>query len=220
MKPPSESTLGLNTRLEEDFISPLTAVRGALEILRDYPDLSAAERMRFVSSALKECERLQGGVMKLSQAVYAAAATEATEVQQPRRDPVGRADAAPASDTASPYEERIHDLPEEHVVEVDFSGFVFRNSSTVNEFYDALEAQIRQVGFKVWLLVNYSGCSIWPEAWVGFAHRAKKININFVADTVRYSTDTSESGGVDREMFGSREAALEHVRARFNALDQ
>ena len=208
MKASKASTVGLNTRLEEDFISPLTAVRGALEILRDYPDLSAPERMRFVHSALRECERLQGGVMRLSEAVYAAG-TEASSQPAP---PVPATPAsAPTTDTA-PYADRIHDLPQDDVVEVDFSGFVFRNSHTVNAFYDALEAHIRRLGKKVWLLVNYTGCSIWPEAWVGFAHRAKKINVNFVAQTVRYSTDEAEAAGRDRDMFESRDLALGHIR--------
>ena len=34
----------LSTILEEDFIAPLTAVRGALEILRDRPDLEPSFR--------------------------------------------------------------------------------------------------------------------------------------------------------------------------------
>ena len=216
MKPPSESTLGLNTRLEDDFISPLTAVRGALEILRDYPDLSTTERMRFVTSALHECERLQGGVMKLSRAVYGAAA-DANQSQCASGASPG---ADPAPPTASAYEDRIHDLSQEHVVEVDFSGFVFRNSATVNGFYDALEAHIRAAEFKVWLLVNYSGCSIWPEAWVGFAHRAKQVNVNFVAGTVRYSVDGSQTAGMDRDMFKSRAAALAHIRRHLDARGQ
>ena len=198
-----DSLVGLNTRLEQDFISPLTAVRGALEILRDYPDLSATERERFVTTALRECARLQAGVMHLSDAVYAAAETpEGDEVEAAENEPVG---------TDDPYVARIHDLPERGIVEVDFSGFVFRNSDVVNAFYDALEAHIRRLGAKVWLLVNYSDCSIWPEAWVAFAHRAKKINVNFVDGTVRYA-ETANGTARDRDLFATREAALTHIR--------
>lgn len=212
MKLPTAATVGLNTQLEEDFISPLTAVRGALEILRDYPDLSSPERMRFVASALKECERLQGGVMRLSEAVYAAAA-EAGAVDN---DTVALAapTSSPEAKTASPYAGRIFDITQDGIVEVDFSQFTFKNSQTVNEFYDALETHLNSLGHKAWLIVNYTDCSIWPEAWVAFAHRAKKINVNFVSATVRYSTSETPGGSSDRDMFASREAALEHIRAR------
>ena len=41
------STEALGTKLEQDFVAPLTAVRGALELLRDFPDMSELERERF-----------------------------------------------------------------------------------------------------------------------------------------------------------------------------
>lgn len=214
MKLPTAATVGLNTQLEEDFISPLTAVRGALEILRDYPDLSSPERMRFVASALKECERLQGGVMRLSEAVYAAAA-EADEADDGTASQV--APAASGTPSASPYAGRIFEATQDGIVEVDFSHFTFNNSQTVNEFYDALEAHLNGLGRKAWLVINYTGCSIWPEAWVAFAHRAKKINVNFVGATVRYSTAEPHGGAADRDMYASREAALEHIRAQRDA---
>ena len=59
-------TLALNTKLEKDFVAPLTAVRGALEILRDFPDLDARERQQFVETALESCSRLTVGINDLA----------------------------------------------------------------------------------------------------------------------------------------------------------
>ena len=59
------STVALNTKVEADFVGPLTAVRGALEILRDYPDLGEVERGRFVSTALRSCQQLERAVHDL-----------------------------------------------------------------------------------------------------------------------------------------------------------
>jgi hypothetical protein len=39
----SISTLTLSTKVEEEFVSPLTAIRGALEILRDFPALEQVQ---------------------------------------------------------------------------------------------------------------------------------------------------------------------------------
>ena len=65
-------TLAPSTEVEEDFVAPLTAVRGALEILRDVPALGEDERLRFVGTVLRGCARPDNGVEALAQTVYAA----------------------------------------------------------------------------------------------------------------------------------------------------
>jgi hypothetical protein len=50
--------LALETKLEQEFVSPLTAVRGALEILRDFLDLPPNERARFIATALAAALRM------------------------------------------------------------------------------------------------------------------------------------------------------------------
>ncbi|ANK83095.1 MAG: hypothetical protein TEF_21555 [Rhizobiales bacterium NRL2] len=51
--------------LEDDFVTPLTTIRGLLEILRDCPDLPPSERRRFVDMALTDCARLDRGIERL-----------------------------------------------------------------------------------------------------------------------------------------------------------
>ena len=55
-------TLALNTTLEREFVSPLTSIRGALEILRDFPDLPDKQRQHFLANALEVCTRLELGI--------------------------------------------------------------------------------------------------------------------------------------------------------------
>ena len=44
------------------MIGPLAALRSLLEILRDHPDVPAAQRARYVRMALDDCRRLQTGI--------------------------------------------------------------------------------------------------------------------------------------------------------------
>lgn len=204
-----ESSLALSTKVEEDFVSPLTAVRGSLEILRDFPDLAVAERQRFVETALRSCARLQKGVEQLSKAVYAAG--QQTHVQPGDED-------LEAKERPS-YESRIHFLDEVDAVELDLTDLEFSSSTTVNEFYDVVEKLVGASGREWYFLVNYSGCSIWPEAWVAFAHRGKKVNVGFSRGTVRYTVcQDSECEGrssaqseFDPDLQESREAALAKI---------
>lgn len=203
--------LALNTKLEEDFVSPLTAVRGAIEILRDYPDLADDERNRFIESALRECARLEKGVAELAETVYAAGQ---------------RAQSRPASslspETYREYAGRIrfHDAIE--VVEIDFSYFAFSSSKVVNDFHDVIEEEIEATGRDWYFVVNHRACSVWPEAWVAFAHRGKKVQVAHALGTVRYAagseTDDAAAAGAqthrtDPNMFPSRDLALAQVEA-------
>ena len=196
-------TLALSTK--QEFVSPLTAMRGALEILRDFPDLAADQRARFVETALSECARLEKGVEHLASTVYAAG-QRGSGYDLPASDPV--------------YARRIHVLDELETIEVDLSDFEFSSSKRVNDFYDVLDRLVEGTGRSWYFVVNYRDCSIWPEAWVAFAHRGKKVNVNYSLGTVRYvERGEDERGGgaraapcpVDPDMLPSRELALARI---------
>jgi hypothetical protein len=194
----AESTLALSTKLEEQFVSPLTAVKGALEILRDFPDLTAQERQRFLATALAECERLSRGIEELAATVYAAG-------KQARERPPG----AVSQEDFDRYIQRIHMDEDLEVIEVDLSDFEFSSSKVVNDFYDVLDQRIEATGRRWFLVVNYRNCSIWPEAWVAIAHRGKKVNVSYSMGTVRYVE--GEEAGADSGTYPSRDAALAHL---------
>jgi hypothetical protein len=197
----ADLTLALNTTLEREFVSPLTSVRGALEIIRDFPDLSDEERNRFLTNALADCRRLELGIDQLADTVYAAAERE-------QRD-------QPQAGSDSAYRDRIRILEDLRIVEVDFSEFEFSSSRMVNEFYNLLDQLIEATGKRWYIVVNYHHCSIWPEAWVAFAHRGKKVNASYSLGTVRYF-DAGASGdepapSSDPDLLKSRDEALAHI---------
>ena len=206
----AQITLALNTILEEDFVSPLTAVRGALEILRDFPDLSAVDRQRFVTTALNECARLEQGVEHLAATVYSAG--QRTHMQSSQNL---------SEKEYGEYASRIRVLDEFEAIEVDFSDLEFSSSKLVNDFYDVLDKLVEGSGRCWYFIVNYKGVSIWPEAWVAFAHRGKMVNVSYSLGTVRYverDVATGETSSQDRtydydpDMFDSREQALTHIQ--------
>ena len=102
------------------------------------------------------------------------------------------------------------------VVEIDFAGLEFRSSSTVNDFFDAVERQIEATGRRWYFLVNYGGYSVWPEAWIAFAHRGKKLNVAFSRGTARYDEsagdDVERSRQLDPSVLETREAALARIQ--------
>lgn len=201
-KSPRQETLALSTKLEEDFVSPLTAVRGALEILRDYPDLPQEERVRFAEAALRGCSRLEASVRNLGDTVYAD--REAAEANKP---------------TPSEHTKRLHMDASAQVFEIDLSGLEFSSPALVNEFFDVADEVIIATGKDWFFVINYA-CRIWPEAWVAFAHRTKKINVNFSLGSVRYvdaakDDPWAKAAAHDPSILASRDEALALVaRAR------
>ncbi len=190
--------LSLSTKVEEDFVAPLTAMRGALEILRDYPDLGAPERQRFLATALGECARLEQGVKDLAATVYSAARQPAVKL-----DGEGR----------SQFAERIRLDEDTGIAEIDFSGFEFSSSALVNDFFDAIDQALTESRHRWYLLVNFRDCSIWPEAWVAYAHRAKKVNVQLALGSVRYVEGDRSDGPSDPSILPSRAAALDEIAA-------
>lgn len=200
-------TLALSTKVEEDFVAPLTAVRGALEILRDVHDLTDDEHRKFVETALRSCASLEASVAELSASVYAAG----------KQSYDNEVVSSPATEH-NEYTRRIKLLDELDVIEVDFSDFEFSNSKLVNDFYDEIEEQIASTGCDWYFVTNFKNCSIWPEAWVAFAHRAKKIQVNNSLGSVRYSQTASVGAKTPAnktdnqpDEYESREAALAQI---------
>lgn len=198
MSSPSEAeatVLALSTKLEEDFVSPLTAVRSALETMRDYQDMSAEERIRFIDTALAACARLQTGVVHLSEAVYGTTDAGAGEV---------------ADTDADGYAERITVHRGLGIIELDFSEYEFRSPDAVNEFYDVIDRIVIATGHKWFFAVNFRNTKIWPEAWVTFAHRGKKVTVAFGTGHIRFA-DPPESPGTP-DPLPTREAAFAAIR--------
>lgn len=50
--------IGNYETIEHELRTPLTSLRSMAEILRDYPDLTEAQRQRFLESMIVENERL------------------------------------------------------------------------------------------------------------------------------------------------------------------
>jgi len=197
-KEPAE-TLALSTKLEEEFISPLTAVRGALEILRDFPDLEPAKRRRFTERALSECARLERGIAGLATTVYAAG----------RR---ARDDGGSATAEAGGHADRLLIDEADGIIEFDFSDLEFSTSAMVDEFFDLVDRTVMASGRQWYFLVNFRECHVWPEAWITFAHRGKKVSVNYALGTVRYDEGGGDaSAGPNTEP--SRDAALARIDA-------
>ena len=191
-----QTTSALSTKVEEEFISPLTVIRGALEILRDFPDLPEPQRTEFIKRALGECDRMKAGIDNLAASVYAA----------------GRQKEAPKIDAR--YADRIHVMEDQGIIDLDFSAFQFQSSDIVNAFYDAIDSVVIPSDRKWIFLVNHHNCQIWPEAWVAYAHRSKKIGMNFATATIRYSEGEGEDINSDPDILSSREAALALVKTQ------
>ena len=197
-------TLALSTKVEEDFVAPLAAVRGALEILRDYSDLDADDRLRFVATALRGCARLQKGIDELARTVYATRRRTLSASLEHGVTPTG----------GGRFEDHVRFFDDLGIVEIDFAGLEFRSSDTVDEFFDAVEGLVDATGRRWYFLVNYGGYTAWPEAWITFAHRGKKLNVTCSRGTARYD-ETADGVEPPREfdpsIFSTRDAALARI---------
>ena len=109
--------------------------------------------------------------------------------------------------------------PDQQLIEIDFSDLESRNSGLVNAFYDELDALVEASGQRWFFLVNYRQCTVWPEAWVAYAHRGKKISVSYALGTARYAEEAGASEAVDTTAaqssatttFTSRQAALAYL---------
>ncbi|MEM8790482.1 MAG: hypothetical protein AAGE80_02600 [Pseudomonadota bacterium] len=185
-------TLVLSTKVEEEFVSPLTAIRGALEILRDFDDLTEEERRRFVTSALDECLRLEAGIDGLAVSVYAAGREQNGE-------------PAPAESVEGPAG-RLRFLKDLDIADLDLSGIVFENSASVAAFFEVIHRIVDETGRRWFFIADHRDCQVWPEAWVAFAHHAKKMTVNYGLGSLRY-----EGGEATGGPYPTRDEALAQV---------
>lgn len=197
------STLALNTKVEESFVTPLTAIRGALEILRDFPDLQPTQRKQFIDTALMECARLARGVDELAETVYAAG--ERSMLQDA---------AEPTSAEEQEFANRVRVLDDLKIIDIDFNDYEFCNSEMVNDFFDYIDRIAERVGEDCYFALNVWECRIWPEAWVAYAHRTKKVRVTYALGMFRYvdGGDVAKPDVLsDPDIAPSREAAFKLI---------
>ncbi len=152
--------------------------------------------------ALRACARLAHGIDALAATVYPDA-----EAPRPTRDPTERA-----------FDARIAFLAELQVLDLDFSDYVFETAAMVDAFYDVIDARVEASGRKWHVIVNFRNCQVWPEAWVAFAHRGKKVNLNYALSSARYAADPKSGQAVEHaagdDLLPTRDAALQAIKAQ------
>lgn len=122
---------------------------------------------------------------------------------------------------ASDFARRISFDADTLIMDVDFSHFAFHHSRDVDDFYDFIEARIKETDRKWFFLVNLNGCQIMPEAWVRYAHRGKRLNRAASLGSVRYAAGSeteeairmrAESQDFRPNIRNSREEALARIK--------
>ncbi|WP_417514945.1 hypothetical protein [Minwuia sp.] len=198
--------------VEDDFVSPLTMIRGVLEMLHDSDDLPDTVRRRFLELALDDCDRLGESIDRLI---------------ENNPDFVKRAAGATPSDRVSAGPDRgalaarVSFLEADRIAELDFSDLSFEGADAIDAFHDVIDDILHATGRQWYLMVNFRNCTIDPAAWVAFSHRGKKTNLAYSLGTVRYAVPVDsrnelreQSGGQsgDDGMFRSRQAAIDFLR--------
>jgi len=127
---------------------------------------------------------------------------------------------------ARSFDERITFHADLGIMEADFSDLGFERSSDVNGFYDILEDKLAATGRRWYFLVNYRNCTIEPEAWVAFANRGKRANIDYSEGSVRFDTsreteqsiiEDSKREEFEPNLFSNRDAAVKRILEMQNA---
>jgi hypothetical protein len=124
---------------------------------------------------------------------------------------------APVTDAAA-LDARITFHSDIMVMEVDFSNFSFRDSASVNAFYDRLEGRIAATDEPLWFfMVNLNGTRIEPEAWTAYSRRGRALNAAHSMGSVRFDASpetrqqiirAANSEAFDPNLFTNRDAAL------------
>lgn len=202
-----------NTRrgadVEDDFVSPLTMIRGVLEMLRDSDDIPSGAVRKFLDLALDDCDRLSESIDRLVEA-------NPTAVKRSRRV----LDSSVSADDRATFAHRVSLMPDDRIVEVDFSDFAFASSEAVNAFHDVIDGIVEEAGGQWYFMVNFRNCRIEPEAWGAFALRGSRTNKKHSLGTVRYAVPVDakkdlieqEAGAAASAMFRSRQAAIDYLR--------
>ncbi len=109
---------------------------------------------------------------------------------------------------------------EGQVMEADFSRFTFTDSAVVDAFYDYIERRLRETDAKWWFLVNYEACEVYPEAWIAYARRGKRVNAGWSLGTVRFNPSAETAAEIsarsanenfDANLCATRVAALARI---------
>lgn len=120
------------------------------------------------------------------------------------------------------FDRRITFLDDLKCMDVDFSGFNFDCSETVNRFYDRIEARIRDTHETLWFfLINYSTSKIDPSAWVAYSRRGKALNLAHSMGSVRYDASettrrqierSANTESFDANLFADRDSAIARIQ--------
>jgi branched-chain amino acid transport system ATP-binding protein len=90
-------------------------------------------------------------------------------------------------------------------MEADLTHLTFATNADVDAFYDEADRILAASGRKWYFLVNYTDCTIRPEAWDRYAARGKQTNIAHSLGTVRVGTSDAARETIreraQREMF-------------------
>jgi hypothetical protein len=195
--------------VEDDFVSPLTMIRGVLELLRDNPGMPKPSSRRFLGLALDDCDRLGESINRLIE-------NNPDFVKQAKNP---RAIAPAEGERA--FENRILLLEQDQIADVDFSDHQFNSSADVNMFHDVIDRTIAATGLQWYIMVNFRNCTIEPPAWGAFAHRGQQTNKAHSLGTVRYAVPVDTKPGLTENdakdkaatgMFLSRQAAIDYLR--------
>lgn len=195
--------------VEDDFVSPLTMIRGVLEMLREDPSLADGPACRFLDLALEDCDRLGESIDRLIE-------NNPEFVKQAKRRNVMTGSADLVS-----IRERVSLLVDDRIMEVDFSDYRFADTADVYRFHDIIDAVARESGDQWYIMVNFRNCTIEPTAWGAFAHRGQQTNKNHSLGTVRYAVPVDAKPGLLENdasdqaasgMFRSRQAAIDYLR--------
>ena len=86
------------------------------------------------------------------------------------------------------------------VMEVDFSGFNFDSSATVNAFYDRIEDRIAKTGEELWFfLVNLCDTRIDQSAWFAYSRRGRALNMAHSMGSVRFDASEITRKQIERD---------------------
>lgn len=195
--------------VEDDFVSPLTMIRGVLEMFRDSPAIPQPVAQRFLGLALDDCDRLAESVNRLIE-------NNPQFVKQAKRRRL-EASRSPGFE----FGDRISLLEEDLIVDVNFSDHRFSTSDDVNWFHDVIDRTISATGRQWYFMVNFRNCTIEPPAWGTFAHRGQQTNKAHSLGTVRYAVPVDAKSGLLKNdakdeaasgIFRSRQAAIDYLR--------
>lgn len=100
--------------------------------------------------------------------------------------------------SAGGYADRFTFHEADRIAEVDLTDLTLTDSSDVDALYDALEHEMARWERRWFLMINYLRCEIYPEAWIAFANRGKKLNLTYSLGSVRFNTEEETRARIER----------------------